>query len=145
MHDTQRRFVAALEVDGPEHGFQRIGEDGRALGAAAARFTFGQAQHLGQAERERGTVQAVFAHEVGAHAREVTFVAVAEAVIEQARDGEVQHRIAEKLEPLVVRGAEAAVRERALQQRLAVEDVAKPPLQGLQRGGCRSRHGGVGS
>ena len=62
-------------------------------------------------------MQAVLAHEVGAHAREVAFVGVAEAVEQQARDDQAQHGVAEELEPLVVVGAEAAVRERALEQR----------------------------
>ena len=55
-----------------------------ALRAAAARLALGQAQHLGQAERQRDAVQAVLAHQVGAHARQVAFVGAGEALEQQA-------------------------------------------------------------
>ena len=88
-----------------------------ALRAAAARLAFAQAQHLGQAELQRGAVQAVLAHQVGAHAGQVAFVGAGEALEQQAGDGQAQDGVAEELEALVVVGAEAAVRQRALQQR----------------------------
>jgi hypothetical protein len=78
-------------------------------------------------------VQAVLAHEVGAHAREVAFVAVGQAFVEQARDRQAQHGIAQEFQPLVVLGAPAAVRERTPQQLGPREGVAQALLQGLQR------------
>jgi hypothetical protein len=74
-------------------------------------------------------VQAVLADEVRAYAREVTLVAAGEAIEEQRRDREVQHRVAEELEPLVVLGAVAAVRERAHEQARLREAVPEPRLQ----------------
>ncbi len=106
---------------------------------AAAQFAFGHAQHLGQAEHQRRTVQAVLAHEVGAHAGEVAFVAAGEALVEQGRHGQAEHGVPQELEPLVVLGAEAAVRERVQQQRLSRKCVTDASLQCLQG---RRIHGG---
>jgi hypothetical protein len=53
-----------------------VGQDGRPLRATAAAFAFGQPHHgSGRPSVQRHAVQAVFAHQVGAHARQVTFVA----------------------------------------------------------------------
>ena len=60
-------------------------------------------------------------------------VGTSEAFEQQAGDGQAEHGVAEEFEPFVVIGAEAAVRERTLQQRFALELVAQPALQGLQR------------
>ena len=125
---------AAVEEGGADQRLERVGQDRRALRAAAAGFALGQAQHLRQAERQRGAVQAVLAHQVGAHARQVAFVRAGEALVQQRRDGQVQHRVAEELEPLVVVGAEAAVRQRARQQRGLRKAMAQALLQGVERG-----------
>ena len=102
--------------------------------AAAARLAFAEAQQLGQAELQRRAVQAVLAHEVGAHPGQVAFVGAAEAVEQQARDGQAQDGVAEELEALVVVGAEAAVGQRPLQQRRVGEAVADALLQGDEAG-----------
>ena len=74
-------------------------------------------------------MQAVFAHEVGAHARQVAFVGIAEALEQQARDDQAEDGVAEKLEALVVVGAVAAVGQRALQQGRIAEPVTDALLQ----------------
>ena len=84
---------------------------------------------LGQAELQRRAMQAVFAHEVGAHARQVAFVGVAQAVEQQAGDDQAQNRVAEEFEPFVVVGAEASVREGPLQKAGIGETVADTLLQ----------------
>ena len=102
--------------------------------AAAAGFAIGQAHDFGQPECKRQAVQAVFAHEVGTHARQVAFVAARESVIEQARDGQAQHRVTQELEPLVVVGAMAAVGQRPLKQRDGSKTVSQALLQRQQIG-----------
>ena len=89
----------------------------------------------------RDALQAVLAHEVRAHAREVAFVAAREALEQQAGDRQVQHRVAQELEALVVVGAMAAVRQRALHQRRAGKAVAQALLQGFQAGVAGEVHG----
>ena len=140
LHHGLGRRVATVQEDGADDRLQRVGQDRRPLRAAATPFTFGQAQQFGQAERQRRAVQAVFAHQVGAHAREVTLVAAREALVQQRRNPQAEHCVTQEFEPLVVFGAEAAMRERLHQQRWPGEVVAQPPLQGLQ---CRAfRHPG---
>ena len=96
----------------------------------ASGLAFAEAQHLGQADLHRRAVQAVFAHEVGAHAGQVAFVGAGEALEQQAGNRQAEHRIAEEFEPFVVVGTEAAVRQRARQQRAIVESMAEALLQG---------------
>ena len=66
--------------------------------------------------------------------RQVTLVGTGEALEQQAGDHQAQHRVAEKFEPLVVVGAEAAVRQRTGQQERIVEAMADAPLQCLETG-----------
>ncbi len=134
VHQRARRGQAAVEEGRADQRLERVGEDRRAQRAAAARLAFTEAQRLGQAELERGTVQAVFANEMGADARQVAFVGVAEAVEQQARDDQAQDRVAEELEALVVVGTEAAVGERAFQQGRVAEPVADALLQCYEAG-----------
>ena len=124
-----RGLEAAVEERRADQRLERVGEDRGAQRAAAARLAFAEAKQLRQAELERGAVQAVLADEVGAHARQVAFVGVAEAIEQQARDDEAEHGVAEKFEPLVVVGAEAAMGQRALQEAGIGEAVADALLQ----------------
>ncbi len=125
---------AAIEKGRADHSFERVGQDRRALRAAAAGLTVAQVQHLGQRELQRDPVQALFAHQMRAHARQVAFVGAFEALVQQAGDGQAQHRVTEKFKPLVVVGTEAAVRQRAAQQARVAEAVTDAPLQCVQAG-----------
>lgn len=111
-----------------------IGQDGRALASAAPCLAFRHAQHIGNAEGERGAVKAFLAHEVCAHPREVAFIGTREALVEQAGHRQVEHRVTQELEAFVVVRAKAAVGDRALQQGQVVERMAQPGLQGFERG-----------
>ena len=133
LHQGARRLEAAVEERRADQRLERVGEDRRALGAAAARLALRQAQHVGQAERQRHAVQAVLAHQVGPHAGQVAFVRTGEALEQQARDGQAEHRVAEELEALVVIGAEAAMGQRAGQQPGLREAVAEPLLQLIEK------------
>ena len=114
---SERAAVEAAVLEGrADQRLERVGEDRGAQRAAAARFAFAEAQQLGQAELQRGAVQAVLAHEMGANAGQVALVGAAEAVEQQARDDQAQDRVAEEFEALVVVGAEAAVGQRPLQE-----------------------------
>jgi hypothetical protein len=61
-------------------------------------------------------VQGFLAHQVGPHAREIALGQLAQALIQQVRDDQAQHRVAQKLQPLIVLRAVAAVGERQLQE-----------------------------
>jgi hypothetical protein len=66
---------------------------------------------------------------VGANTGEVTLVRAGEALEQQAGYRQAEHGIAEEFEALVVIGAEAAVRQRARQQRRLPEAVADAALE----------------
>ena len=94
----------------------------------------GHSKRANSTELQRGTVQAVLAHQVGADAGEVAFVGIAEAVEQQAGDRQAQDRVAEELEPLVVVGAEAAVGQGPLQEARVGEAVADALLEDDEAG-----------
>ena len=79
-------------------------------------------------------MQAVLAHQMGADAGQIALVGAGEAFVQQAGHGQAQHGIAEELEPLVVVGAEAAVRQRAGQQFGLAEAVTEALLEGSDLG-----------
>ena len=56
-------------------------------------------------------------HERGARAREVALAPARMRVVEQSRDGEIEHRVAEELEPLVAARAVELVRVRGMRER----------------------------
>ena len=77
--------------------------------------------------------RAVLAHEVGAHARQITFIAAGEALEQQRRNRQAQHGIAQEFKPFVVFGAPAAVGQRPLQQDRLSESITQAMLEGGQR------------
>jgi len=83
----------------------------------------GQLQLLGNLG-QRGLLD-----QVGAQPGQVAFVDLGEALEQQRRHDEVQHRVTQKLQPLVVAGAMAAVRERLLEQRGIAEMMAETGFQ----------------
>jgi len=102
--------------------------------ASLAQLPTSEAKRLGQAELERGAVEAVLAHEVRAHPGQVALVGVAEAIEEEARDDEAEDGVAEEFEALVVVGAEASVGERPFQERGVAETVADALLESDESG-----------
>jgi hypothetical protein len=110
-------------------------------GYDAAGLAVGHLQHRRQAQAERQLVQAVLAHEMGAHTRQVAFVGAGVAFVQQARNGQAQHGVAEELEPFVVVGTVAAVREGLRQQLGPLEAVAEAALQVVQESTHRRRRG----
>ena len=134
MHERARRLQAAVEEGRADQRLERVGQDRRAQGAAAARLALAEAERLGQAELERGAIEAVFADEVGANARQVALVGVAEAVEQQARDDQAEDGVAEEFEALVVVGAVAAMGERSFQERRVGEAVTDALLECVEAG-----------
>ena len=74
-------------------------------------------------------MQAVFTHQMRTDPGQVAFVAAGKTVEQQFRHRQTQHRVAQKLKPLVVVGAKAAVGECALQQQGTGELVPQAALQ----------------
>ena len=106
------RLEARVEVHRAQQRLERVGEDRGAAKAAALQLAFAQAQQLAQAQALRGLEERGLVHELRAQAREVAFGKLREAFVEERGDRAVEQAVAEEFEALVVRRAEAAVRER---------------------------------
>ena len=112
--ERQRELIAAEQVDAVERRVLRSGGD------------------LGQDV-------VVLLDQVGTHARQIAFGQAGQLGVQHVRDRQVQHRIAQELQTLVVVGAEAAVRDGLLQQARLAKSVAQANLQFRQCGrnsGC---------
>ena len=128
-HQGLRHPIAGIKVDRAEHGFQRVGQDGRAPLPAGAHFALAQAQRLGQPQTQRQAMKRVLLDEIGSHPGQVTFRQRAQAFVEQVGNGQVKHRIAQELQPLVVIGRETAMGERLDKQLRIGKLVLQPLLQ----------------
>ena len=115
--DNRRRcVVSGIKMHSADDGLQSIGQDGSPLRATALGLAFAQTQERWKARLHRDGVQTLFADELRAHSAEFTFTGLGVLQEQQVRHREVQNRVAQELQALVVRAAVAAVRERALQQ-----------------------------
>ena len=103
-HQLVGLVKAGIQVHRANHGLQRIGQDGRPLLSARARFALAQAQQLGQAQHHGQLVQGVLLDQIGAHARQIAFGQLAQLLVQQAGDRQIEHRVAQKLEAFVVVG-----------------------------------------
>ncbi len=114
---TARGLVAAVQVDRADQRLQAVGQDGAAPETTALQLAAAQAQHFTQPEAAGDHGQRLFPHQHGAHPRQIAFCRLRQAQEYRLADDEVEQRVAEELEALVVVAAGASVGERALQQR----------------------------
>jgi hypothetical protein len=70
--------------------------------------------------------------QISPRAREHAFVLLGVLCIQQLGHAQINDRITQELKPLIVRHAEAAMRERLLQQRDVVKAMAQLGLKALQ-------------
>ncbi len=124
-----RGLEAGIQIDRPEDGFQRIGENRRTPETAAFQLALAQTQGIAQAKIGGNFGQGFLTHQVGAQARQFAFLERREMLIQERRDGAVEHAVAQKLEPFVVRGGVAAMRQRLPQQFRLPEAVSERLLQ----------------
>ena len=131
-HQRGCRVIAGIQVHRTDHRLHGIGQDGRALPSAGFQLTLAQTQHGRQAQLIGQHHQRVLLDQIGPCARQVAFGQARQLAVEQVGNGEVEHRVAQKLQPLVVIRRKAAVRERLLKQRRLSEGVAQLALQSQQ-------------
>ena len=106
-HHLLRGVETAVQEGRADQRLQRIGQDRRALRAAAARLAVGQAQRpaAGRAPAQHG---AGFPRAPGGRARASGRLRQSRKSAGRAgRHGHVEHRVAQELEPLVVLDAES--------------------------------------
>ena len=74
-------------------------------------------------------MQAFLPNQIGAHAREFALRHMAHALKQQVGHRQIEHRVAQKLQTLVVLSRMAAMRQRLLQQSGGVEHMLQALLQ----------------
>ena len=124
-----RVLVATVQIHRTNDRFQGIGQDRRTVLTARAHLALTQSHHGRQIQVFGQLVQGVLFDQVGPHPRQIAFGQISQLGVQHVRDREVEHRITQKLQALVVVGAEAAVRDRLLQQSMLAKGVAQPYLQ----------------
>ncbi len=129
VHQGLRRAIAGVQVNGANHRLQGVGQDRGPLLPTRAGLALTQPDHVGQAQLHRQMVQRVLLDQVGPHTREIALGLVAQAAVQQAGHGQVEHGIAQKLQPLVVIGRKAAVRGGPQQQLRVGKGVLQARLQ----------------
>src|SRR5262245_51626011 len=149
-HEAMRLLDPAVKVERGDHGLVGVGPERLLLAASAALLAAAQQQELGQPQLAGALRQALRRHQQRPRLALGALVALGLAPVQQVRDHEAEHRIAQELERLVVaqlaRGVlvgAAGVRERAVEQADVLEAVAEPVFQGPEQGlalrGHRSR------
>lgn len=137
-HEREDGLQAAVQVDRAEHRLEEVGEDALLAGAAAALLAPAEARVLAELELARALGEGDAVHERRARAREVALRPVRVGLVEEAGDGEPEHRVPQELEPLVavplplLVGA-GRVRERGAEQLRIGEAMAEPCLDRAQR------------
>src|SRR6185369_12337119 len=74
-------------------------------------------------------VQRLLLDQIGPHSGQLPFGQSLQPVVQERRNGEIEDRIAQEFEPLVVVGREAAMRQRPRQQLAFAELVLQTRLQ----------------
>jgi hypothetical protein len=123
---------AAIDKGGTDHRLERIGKDGCAMRAAAARFALAQPQGLGQSVAQGHLVQTVLTNEVRSHTGQVTLITAGKVFIKQAGNRQAQHRITQKFKPLVVLDTITSVGHGQGQQARVDKCIAKPVLKRIE-------------
>ena len=80
-------------------------------------------------------MQGVLLHQVRAHARQVAFRQMGQALKEQVGHREIEHRVAQELQALVVIRRKAAMGQRTLKESRVTEPHGQSALQGLEPDG----------
>ena len=127
---------AAIQIHRGQHRLHRVRQNGRTAAAAAALLALAQHQKVAQMQALGHLMQALLAHQRGADAGQLALRQVGVLAVQIVRRHEAQHRVAQKLQPLVAGDAHApvlvgvgAVVQGAAQQLTVGERIAQPFLQ----------------
>jgi hypothetical protein len=123
---------AAVQGNGANHRLERVRENRATVPAPTAAFPAAQAQLRTEVQLARHVRQRAALDQGHAQAAKLALIRFGKTPEQGIRTDDVaEHRIAEKLQALVVRLAHAAVRQRPREQGPVVEATAKRPLQPL--------------
>ena len=127
---------APVQIHRRQHGLHRVGQDRGPAAAAAALLPLAQQQEIPQLQALGHLVQTLLTHQRGADAGQLALRQIRMLAVQMLRRYEAQHRVAQKLQPLVAADAHGAVLvgvgaviQRPPQQRRIVEPIAQPFFQ----------------
>ena len=101
-HDRGDGVEPAVEIDGAHQRLQRVGQDRRTRAPAGPLLAAADEEEAPEVERARRPRQPPLAHQRRPRARQIALGAVGEAAHQQIAHHQRQHRVAQKLQPLVV-------------------------------------------
>lgn len=122
-HELFRRGKTAVEKNRAEHGLEGVGQRRGAFATAVGFLAAAENEMFAEAERAGFLGEGAAVHQFGAGLGERAFAERGKFFIQFVRQYELQHGVAEELEPLVVLGGDALfvgdgrMGERELQQR----------------------------
>jgi hypothetical protein len=134
VHDRARRVEAAAQVDGPDQGLQRVGEDRVLLPAAGGLLPAAEEQVRADpavAEPPRDPGEGGHVHHGSTQLGQLTLGEVGLAAVELVGDDQAEDRVAEELQALVGRQAAVLVREGPVGQREAEQVVRQLDAEGV--------------
>ena len=142
-------FQIAVEIHGADQGLEGIGQSGGALASATGLLPATQHEVVAETKGRGVLFQALARDETGAEFGELSFAEGREKAVEVVGDDELQDRVAEELEALVVEmegfafERQAGVGEGLGEEEGVTELVADVPLQWIHVRG-ELRRGEVG-
>src|SRR5439155_3356456 len=133
-HRSACGVIAGVDEYGAEHGFERVGEDGRTRLGGGGELAFAEANERREPQLARQLRERLLAHQARAKSRELALREPRKALVELGRHGAAEHAVAEELESFVVLRAVAAVGQRLLEKLAPREAVAEPLLERFGEG-----------
>src|SRR5690606_17297398 len=122
---------ATVQIDGADDRLGGVRQDGFTAEAAALELTRAKPQVLTQFEPLGQLRQGHSLHQSGTQTRQLALPGLGEALEERLRRDEVENRVAQKLQALVIAPTQAAVGQRQDQQILIPETVSYLPFQSV--------------
>ena len=126
-----------IDVNGPDDGFERIGERGIPLAAAAGLLATAHDEVRAEADLTGEAGERFGAHQMGAGLREAAFIGIGQPGEKLMAEGELEDGITEEFEALVVEAgalrlvAYARMREGLSEESELAEGVAEDALKGF--------------
>jgi hypothetical protein len=120
-----------IQIDGADHRLDGVGQNGLAAKTAAFQLARPQDQVIPEVELPAQLGQRLLAHQGGAHAAEIPFRRLREAVEEIIGNHQTQNGVTQEFQALVVTGTGAAMGQRPGQQFLILKDMPETGLQSV--------------
>src|SRR5215469_1587424 len=140
--DRLGSLQSPVEKNGAAERLEGVGEDRLTPKASALELTRPELQHRPDAEPERDLGQRLAADETRPQTAQIALGCVREGCVQTMRNDEIEDRVAEELEPFVVRAGGAAMGECSAEQSQVARLVAEL-LTHEGAGPVSTRHSGL--